>query len=72
MSRGQQGEGSCGTFHCKRMERRSPMKKILIYGGSGSVGSQVARMLHEKGYLLHLVGTNEERLSDVAKTGNPS
>ena len=43
------------------------MKKILIYGGSGAVGSQVARMLHEKGYPLHLVGTSEERLSEVAE-----
>ena len=43
------------------------MKKILIYGGSGAVGSQVAYLLHEKGYPLHLVGTNEERLSAVAE-----
>ncbi len=50
------------------MERRSPMKKVLIYGGSGSVVSQVARLLHEKGYMLHLVGTNEERLSQVAES----
>ncbi len=42
------------------------MKKILIYGGSGSVGSEVARMLHDKGHPLHLVGTQEERLSAVA------
>jgi len=44
------------------------MKKFLIYGGSGSVGSQVARLLHEKGYKLHLVGTNEEHLSQVAES----
>ena len=43
------------------------MKKILIYGGSGAVGSQVAQMLHEKGYPLHLVGTNEKRLLEVAE-----
>jgi len=42
------------------------MKKILVYGGSGSVGSQVARMLHEKGYPLHLVGAHKERLIAVA------
>lgn len=43
------------------------MKKILIYGGNGAVGSEVARMLHKNGYPLHLVGTQEESLSAVAK-----
>jgi len=46
------------------------MKKVLIYGGSGSVGSHVARLLYEKGYPLHLVGTQEERLEEVAKKVN--
>ena len=44
------------------------MKKILIYGGNGSVGSSVARILHEKGYSLHLAGTQKERLEEVAKS----
>ena len=46
------------------------MNKVLIYGGSGSVGSSVARLLHEKGTPLHLVGTQEEGLAAVAKEVN--
>lgn len=40
--------------------------KILIYGGSGAVGSAIARDLKEKGYELHLVGSNKERLEPIA------
>ena len=40
--------------------------KVLIYGGSGGIGSAVARILHARGYDLHLVGRSEERLSAVA------
>ncbi len=43
------------------------MKKILIYGGNGSVGKAIVSKLHEKGYPLHLVGRNEEELSKFAK-----
>jgi NAD(P)-dependent dehydrogenase (short-subunit alcohol dehydrogenase family) len=40
--------------------------KILIYGGSGAVGSALARDLKEKGYELHLVGSNKEKLEKIA------
>ena len=40
--------------------------KILIYGGSGAVGSESARLLKERGYDLHLVGSTEEKLKKVA------
>ncbi len=40
--------------------------KVLIYGGSGAVGSGVARILKEKGYELHLVGSDKEKLGKVA------
>jgi NAD(P)-dependent dehydrogenase (short-subunit alcohol dehydrogenase family) len=41
-------------------------RKVLIYGGSGGIGSALARILHSRGYDLHLVGRNEERLSNIA------
>lgn len=41
-------------------------KKVLIYGGSGAVGSQTARLLKEKGYDLHLVGSTEEKLKKIS------
>ncbi len=40
--------------------------KILIYGGSGGIGSATARLLAERGYGLHLVGRNEESLAALA------
>lgn len=40
---------------------------VLVYGGSGSIGAATARTLHEQGYLLHLVGRDEARLSAIAK-----
>ena len=40
--------------------------KVLIYGGSGGIGSATARILHSRGYDLHLVGRSEERLSAIA------
>jgi len=42
-------------------------QKILIYGGSGGIGSAIGRMLDAHGYDLHLVGRDEERLSAIAK-----
>lgn len=42
-------------------------QKILIYGGSGGIGSAIGRMLHERGYELHLVGRDEDRLAAVAR-----
>jgi NAD(P)-dependent dehydrogenase (short-subunit alcohol dehydrogenase family) len=41
--------------------------KILIYGGSGGIGSATGRMLRARGYDLHLVGRDEERLAAIAK-----
>ncbi len=40
--------------------------KVLIYGGSGGIGAATARLLHSRGYSLHLVGRNESRLSAIA------
>ncbi|MBN1921813.1 MAG: SDR family oxidoreductase [Anaerolineae bacterium] len=40
--------------------------KVLIYGGSGGIGSAASRILHARGYNLHLVGRNEARLAAVA------
>lgn len=42
------------------------VQKILIYGGSGGIGSATGRMLRARGYNLHLVGRDEERLADIA------
>jgi len=41
-------------------------RKVLIYGGSGGIGSAIARILHARGYDLHLVGRSEEKLSALA------
>lgn len=42
-------------------------RKVLIYGGSGAVGSASARFLKESGYELHLVGSNEEKLKAISE-----
>ncbi|MBD3235679.1 MAG: SDR family oxidoreductase [Candidatus Eisenbacteria bacterium] len=39
---------------------------ILIYGGSGGIGSAAARSLHARGFDLHLAGRNEEKLHALA------
>ncbi len=39
--------------------------KVLIYGGSGGIGSATARALRARGYELHLVGRGEEKLAAV-------
>jgi NADP-dependent 3-hydroxy acid dehydrogenase YdfG len=41
-------------------------RKVLIYGGSGGIGSATARMLRDRGCDLHLVGRNEEGLTSIA------
>lgn len=41
--------------------------RVLIYGGSGGIGSATARLLRERGYELHLVGRNEEKLAAIAR-----
>lgn len=43
------------------------VQKILIYGGSGGIGSAIGRKLHARGHQLHLVGRDEERLTVIAK-----
>lgn len=40
--------------------------KVLIYGGSGGIGSATARLLHARGYALHLVGRRETPLAALA------
>jgi NAD(P)-dependent dehydrogenase (short-subunit alcohol dehydrogenase family) len=40
--------------------------KVLIYGGSGGIGSATARTLRERGCELHLVGRDETKLAAVA------
>jgi NAD(P)-dependent dehydrogenase (short-subunit alcohol dehydrogenase family) len=40
--------------------------KVLIYGGSGGIGTATARTLHARGYDLHLVGRNQEKLATLA------
>jgi NAD(P)-dependent dehydrogenase (short-subunit alcohol dehydrogenase family) len=39
---------------------------ILIYGGSGGIGSAIGRTLRERGYGLHLVGRDEDKLAQIA------
>jgi NAD(P)-dependent dehydrogenase (short-subunit alcohol dehydrogenase family) len=41
-------------------------RKILIYGGSGGIGTALARVLHARGYALHLVARDADRLNRVA------
>jgi NADP-dependent 3-hydroxy acid dehydrogenase YdfG len=40
--------------------------KVLIYGGSGGVGSATARQLCARGYDLHLVGLNARKLEAIS------
>lgn len=40
--------------------------KIVIFGGSGGVGAETARVLSTRGFALHLVGRNSSRLEAVA------
>ena len=42
-------------------------RKVIIYGGSGDIGSATGRVLREKDYDLHLVARGEERLASVAE-----
>ena len=41
-------------------------RKAIIYGGSGGIGSATGRILRARGYELHLVGRNEDRLTASA------
>ncbi len=40
--------------------------KVLVYGGSGGIGSATARRLRAKGYDLHVTGRDLGRLAEVA------
>lgn len=47
---------------------RNTMKgKVLIYGGSGAVGSASAVLLSQMGYGIHLAGLEEDKLKRVAE-----
>lgn len=48
------------------MEETGMDGKVLIYGGSGAVGSAAARLLKKMGYKLHLVGSTEATLKAIA------
>jgi NADP-dependent 3-hydroxy acid dehydrogenase YdfG len=55
--------------HDSKMEFKEKVtlaQKILIYGGSGGIGSATGRILHARGYNLHLVGRDKERLAAIA------
>ncbi|TKB23903.1 SDR family oxidoreductase [Desulfopila sp. IMCC35006] len=41
-------------------------KRIVIYGGSGGIGSATARLLRADGHALHLVGRSEAKLAPLA------
>ncbi len=47
-------------------------RKIIIYGGSGGIGSATARLLHARGDALHLVGRDEGKLATIASELNAS
>lgn len=42
------------------------VRKVLIYGSTGGIGANLSRLLHTRGYNLHLVGRNESKLSALA------
>ena len=42
------------------------MSGVLIFGGSGGIGSAIAQTLRDKGTPTFLVGRNAERLADTA------
>lgn len=41
--------------------------KIIIIGATGSVGRSLAKLLHERGNSMHLVGRNDDEVSTLAK-----
>jgi NAD(P)-dependent dehydrogenase (short-subunit alcohol dehydrogenase family) len=41
-------------------------RKIVIYGGSGGIGSATARVLRAQGHDLHLVARDEDKLAGIA------
>ena len=47
------------------------MKKVIL-GATGSIGSSLAKKLVDSGEEVHLVGRDENSLSDLAKNLNSS
>ena len=47
-------------------------RKVVIYGGSGGIGSATSRMLHARGDDLHLVGRSEDKITAIAAEINAS
>ena len=45
------------------------MKKVIL-GATGSIGSSLAKKLVDSGEQVHLVGRNENSLSELAKNLN--
>lgn len=43
------------------------MGKILIYGGTGGIGSQTARLLTANGHAVHIVGRSAEKAEALAR-----
>ena len=41
-------------------------RRVIIYGGSGGIGSATGRILRARGYDLHLVGRSEDKLAASA------
>lgn len=41
-------------------------QRIVIYGGSGGIGSATARLLQARGYDIHLVGRSEHKLASLS------
>lgn len=41
--------------------------KILIYGGTGAIGGETARLLAERGQSVHIVGRSAEKAEAVAR-----
>ena len=39
---------------------------IVIFGGTGGIGAQLARRLHASGETLHLVARTEARLAELS------
>lgn len=42
------------------------MKKVVIFGATGAMGSAISNRLKNKGYQLHLVGRDEEKTRKLA------
>jgi NAD(P)-dependent dehydrogenase (short-subunit alcohol dehydrogenase family) len=43
---------------------------VIVYGASGAIGSATAKMLHNTGFSVHLVGRNQEKLESLGNDLN--